>query len=447
MLHLPLMKIMKSSPIITGVESFSRRLLYSLLLGTLSIAMLLQLFDAWTELRLNGMDFQQDYLAALRLRQGLDIYTPFSREEVAGLGVREELGFGIRSNAHPPLNALLIVPLTFLSYSWATLIWTLLSMGLLVFLTQVLLVELKLPLSSRWRWIGSLLVLNWYPVWLHLHLGQLTILLFGCTTAAWLCFRRGRDGWAGCFLAIAAAMKMYPAFLLGYALFRRRWWTLLAAFATIIVLVLLQTVIDASHWPRYIRDVAPHNAAEWISSPRNASLSGVSARLLLGNHEVAPLAYRPALEGIARIALNAAFFGFFVLLLWKIRYTPHLDGEFCLFLCGMLLLSPLSWEHGYIYLLLPLTYVWAQVRRRQRYWNSWPLRLAILAGVLSLLPTELWLLRMYAFYLPERIPSIYNVLAPGFAVFFLSYVVVSLSVLNQALVREPDSLLQQAKHV
>ncbi len=72
-----------------------------LLMGILQVGL------AWSEIISSGMDIQQDYVAAQRLRAGADIYAPILPAEVSALGVREEDHVGMRLNVHPPLTALL----------------------------------------------------------------------------------------------------------------------------------------------------------------------------------------------------------------------------------------------------------------------------------------------------------------------------------------------------
>src|SRR5690242_10265097 len=70
-----------------------------LLLGILEVGL------AWGEIVVSGMDIQQDYVAAQRLRAGGNIYAPITPAEVSALGVIEENHTGMRLNAHPPLTA------------------------------------------------------------------------------------------------------------------------------------------------------------------------------------------------------------------------------------------------------------------------------------------------------------------------------------------------------
>lgn len=387
-----------------------------LLTATVALLAVAQLWLAWDEIRTGGMDFQQDYIAAQRLVAGDSLFTPFSREEVAALGGREELGFGMRQNAHPPFAVLLVVPLTLLPFWAAALLWTLGSAALLALIIWRVAGELGLPLRGMWRLLLPLLMLNWYPVWLHLHLGQWTILLTALVVEAWAALRRGRDGWAGALLGLAALIKLYPLLLFGYALWRGRWRALAAGAAAVLALVLAQTAIDPRHYAEYIGQVAGSTDATWRVSPRNASLSTVSARLFAGSDEVRPLIDLPAAELPARAALYALALAAFAAALWRRRRSPDLTGELAALVCAMLLLSPLTWEHTIIMLLLPFGYVLARARAEGLARMGLPAVLAGLALLLSFYPAEPVLLSAIARYHPEPAPAWLGLHAPGLLV-------------------------------
>jgi hypothetical protein len=267
----------------------------------------------------------------------------------------------------------------------------------------------------------ALLMLSWYPTWLHLHLGQITILLCALVFGAWYYLRRGHDGRAGALLAVAAVLKIYPVFLLGYLVLRRRWRALWAAVAVGLALVLAQAAIEPRQWLDYFTIVAPRNAAEWTNSPRNASLAGIGMRLFVGNDEVRPVFDAPAVEPFVRVALYALVLGCVALVLGRRRRAPDLDGEFGLFVCAMVLLSPLSWEHSYIFLLLPLGVIWARLRAINGAWRRMPLLFAVLTVGLSLVPAETILLSIKAAYLPDRMPGWVGLFAPGAAVLLCGF--------------------------
>lgn len=116
----------------------------------------------------------------------LEIFGPSLRE----LGI-EPLQWG---NYHPPFNALLFLPITFLDYPRAFILWSFISLLLYVALILVLLQTYGL-LSFRWLRLSSVLLL-WEPVTSNIFLGQLSIALScgiigsffycGASRTAWL---------------------------------------------------------------------------------------------------------------------------------------------------------------------------------------------------------------------------------------------------------------------
>jgi len=390
----------------------------------LLLASMLQVGLAWSEIISSGMDIQQDYVAAQRLRAGADIYAPILPAEVSALGVREEDHVGMRLNVHPPLTALLLVPLTFLSFPVATLMWTLGCVMLLAGLVYLLVKELNLPLASPWWQIVALLMLSWYPVWLHLHLGQFTILLAALIFGAWYALRRGRDTLAGGLLAGAILLKIFPVVLLAYAVINRRWRMLWAALAVMLVLVLVQTGIGPRQWPDYFFQVAPKNAAEWMNNPRNASLASIGMRLFVDNAEVESLFDLPSAELPTRAVLYAIALDCVAAVLWRRRGAPDLNREYRLLLCSMVLLSPFSLEHSVIFLLLPMAVIWQRLRAWPGTWQRVPRLFALLTIGLSLVPSEMFLLALKQHYLPARMPAWVGLLEPGTAVLICGFVAI-----------------------
>jgi alpha-1,2-mannosyltransferase len=396
----------------------------------LLLAGVLQIGLAWSEIIDSGMDIQQDFVAAQRLRAGLDIYAPILPAEVSALGVIEENHTGMRLNAHPPLTALLLVPLTFVSFPVATLIWTLGCVLLLGGMVYLLAKELDLPLASPWWQIAALLMPSWYPVWLHLHLGQFTIPLAALIFGSWYALRRGRDGLAGGLLAVAILLKIFPGLLLAYALINRRWRMLWAALAVMLALVLVQTALGPRQWPDYFLQVAPNNAATWMNNPRNASIASISMRLFVDNAEVESLFDLPAAEPPTRMALYAATLACVAAVLWRRRRAGDATGQYSLLLCTMVLLSPLSWEHSFIFLLLPLAMVWQRLRAWPGNWRRAPKLFALLAVGLSIIPSEMILLAIKNYYWPARMPSWVGLLEPNVAVVLCVFVAVAATLWN-----------------
>lgn len=398
-----------------------RRSILWALAAALAIVGALQVGLAWSEIVSSGMDIQQDFVAGQRLLAGQDIYAPIRPAEVSALGVHEEYGVGMRLNVHPPLTALMFAPLTLLPFPLATLVWTLGCVALLLGLVHLLIGELDLPARGPWRAIVPLLVLNWYPVWQHLHVGQFTIVLFGLIVGAWWCERRGHAWLAGCLLGIAAVMKIYPALLIGYALLRGRWRAVGGAAATVLALVAAQTAVNPQHWIDYLTRVAPANAAEWMPNARNASLASISMRLFVGSGEVRPFFDMPWLELPTRAALYALALAGCGAALWRLRGARDLAAEYALCLSAIALLSPLSWDHAYIFLLMPFALIWQQARARPGPWRRAPLALMGLALALSLFPAEIVFANLRRAYQLQQMPPLVHLHATGVAVLLCGF--------------------------
>jgi hypothetical protein len=189
-----------------------------------------------------------------------------------------------------------------------------------------------------------------------------------------------------------------------------------SAAAVALALVLVQTAISPHQWPDYFMQVAPKNAATWMNSPRNASLASVGMRLFVGNDEVKPVFDWPAAELPTRAMLYTIALAGVALVLWRCRRTPDLTGEYSLLLATMVLLSPLSWEHSFIFLLLPLGVVWQRLRTRAGRLRRAPMLFALVSIAVSFLPSELILLALKRNYWPERMPGWVGLFAPGVVV-------------------------------
>jgi hypothetical protein len=149
-------------------------------------------------------------------------------------------------------------------------------------------------------------------------------------------------------------VKLYPALLGGYYALRRPrgvvWWA--GGFGALLLALSLlaygaapyasyfQKVLLSSHYPY---------AAEF-----NISLFGFWTRLLSATPYAVPLADLPLL---ARSLAVLSCMGVLGVVLWAGRCTPDGIGaqlQFCIWLCGMLLLSPINGSYNLVLLLLPL---------------------------------------------------------------------------------------------
>lgn len=113
---------------------------------------------------------------------------------------------------NPPPLAGLVLPLTFLSYRLALVLWMALMMTALLFAWH-----LAAPGRGLARFAHLTGVLGLFPVAFGLWLGQTTFLVVGAVALCWWLLKCGREGWAGVALAVLA-VKPQTAVLVPFAL-------------------------------------------------------------------------------------------------------------------------------------------------------------------------------------------------------------------------------------
>jgi hypothetical protein len=296
-------------------------------------------------------DFTQDYLAAQAALRAESIYAPFTPEQLAGVGLRPD----VLQNYHPPLTIALLLHLGLLPYSLAVILWTVFCLGLYVWIWYAVVRELDLGIPAAW---GPLLIglsLLWFPFQFHIILAQLSIPLAACVVGCWLSLRRGRDVLAGALLGLAVLIKLFPALLLLYLVWRRRWRALGAAAAVGAAgLALTLATIGLDNLLVYRETIVPANLATFRSELHNVSLSAAFGRVFVGSEYIAPLVYAPALADL----LTAACVGALALLLAdtirRLRASDEGDTLAVALLCAALpVLTPTSWSHSFVLLILP----------------------------------------------------------------------------------------------
>ncbi|HEY8477737.1 MAG TPA: glycosyltransferase family 87 protein [Chloroflexota bacterium] len=238
-------------------------------------------------------DAQVPYLMALAWRDSADVYAPLVDLARAYFGP-EARGFS-HASAYPPLWALLAYPFTLLPFPVAAAIWQTGSLGL------VLLAGRRLGIPSGW----SLALGAWPPVLTALHLGQWEPLLLLLSVLGWRAALQGRDGQAGLWLGLAAALKLYPAIFLLPFLARRRW-RLAATWAAPVALAQVAgaLAVGVDGLARYYLTILPTVQAQYSTSEVNVSLAGTARRLFVGTDLFSPLIFAPWIVSVV-VALGA----------------------------------------------------------------------------------------------------------------------------------------------
>lgn len=282
-------------------------------------------------------DFFQDYASARNLLSGRPVYTRIDRvnhEYTGGRGASL-----LAYNGHPPTSVLLALPFAGMTYVAAAVAWGLLALVLLAGSLAVIIAELKLELSLSQLVLLCAMLGLWPPLWSHLLEGQLGIPILLLLTLAWRAARHDKDAQAGGLIGLAAAIKIFPAVLIAYFILRGRF---RLAIAGVLSLALVSTVTLLITGPEafraYATTVLP-SLKYWNECGENSSLTGFCSRLL-----------SPPPAGWAVLILAVLVMA----VVWVRSRQADLDESFALAITAALLISPLTWPHSFVILLLPL---------------------------------------------------------------------------------------------
>lgn len=351
-------------------------------------------------------DFTQDYIAAYALRTGEPIYG----ESIARISV-EQLGFRADENVHPPIVAVLILPLSYLPYFFAVLIWNTLNLGAYLALIGAIVKKLKLKLLVCQ--LAPLFLLVWYPFISNSGLVQSSLLVGVMIIAGWILLRDRQDYYGGVLLGLATLIKVYPAFLLIFLVLQRRW-RATAAMSSICLLALLIaiSVHGSAIIEVFFAQKVMDNLSIFTASPLNASLPGTLSLLLSTNTWSIPAFDFEKSELLTLPAVGVLTVLFVLIGIWR-RRDLNFDEYFALAILTMLLVSPITWAHALPLMLLPIGLL-----LRHGYKDRPGVRIAICAIVLTAIP-DIWIANlMFTFGTPNKVVW-YLALATRFSFFAL----------------------------
>ena len=309
------------------------------------------------------LDFYQEWSSARSLMTGRSIYAPLSETIGPYLGLAKEPGteWHWSVNVHPPTSVLLGIPFQTTDYWNAFLAWNLTSLAALAISLGLIFHELKIRFTATCVLPVLAGLLLFEPLWQQTIQGQLNLMLLLMLTGVWVADRRDQPVVAGTLAGLALATKLFPGFLFLYFLFQRRWKALIAGTISVVAFTTLTVLLAGTEaYVTYWNDVFP-TTGQWWSAWNNASLAGFWFKLFSAEQYGRHLT--PLVESmvIARIGTMVSWGIVLVILLpivWKAGNQEERDHAFGLSLTAMLLVSPVTWEHYFLLLFLPLTLVW-----------------------------------------------------------------------------------------
>lgn len=162
-------------------------------------------------------DFTAYYTAGRVLREGLGsrlydakIQESVQREFTSDADIRS----GPLSYIHPPFEALLFLPLTFLPYTAAFTLWNTINLGLLCAICMLLRQSVGL-LRHLALWKLVLIALAFFPIFANFHQGQDAIALLFLVLLGFRALENGEEFTAGLWLGLAVFkyQLIFPLFL------------------------------------------------------------------------------------------------------------------------------------------------------------------------------------------------------------------------------------------
>jgi len=165
---------------------------------------------------------------------------------------------------------------------------------------------------------------------------------------------------------MAAAIKLYPAFLFLYFVLRGRWRVVAAGgVAFVLVTALTALVLGPQAYYDYFLQVLPRTSL-WRSDWHNLSLSGAWFKLFdprkqLPSIEIQPLVWSAALAWTGMACRAIALTAILYRLLPRLRSPKDADLGFALCILAMLLVSPITWDHYLLLLALPIAVLWQRL--------------------------------------------------------------------------------------
>jgi hypothetical protein len=300
-------------------------------------------------------------------RCDLSVFVSAGRAALNGTDIYEARNMRGWRYVYPPPFALLMMPFAIIPLIWASIIWYLLSVTAIVVsvrLTWALLATVHCH-SGNLRWFAllpSALVL-WLLISALQH-GQTTPLVLWLLMTALACERSGRNVCGGIALAAAILIKVFPALLIAYFIWRRKWRVVgITIVAMVVGGLMLPSVIygarkNLTHWNEWIGIVALPAISSQSEVESNHLGRTLLSPSLLNNQSLSAVLWRikGGAQGSRMIAL--AILAAMAIITWlaSLRAQPGHDlALLSSFIAWMVLVPPVSWAHYFMLLLLPLT--------------------------------------------------------------------------------------------
>jgi hypothetical protein len=333
-------------------------------------------------------DILQEYLMAKAMVSGVNPYLPLNQLAEMFIGKFE---FMTHPAPYPPFIAILSTPLLAFSLNQVIVVWFMIEALCLAAIAAMITILWK----GRLDWVRAVfiffLLLSWYAVMVDLLYGQLTILLTSLVLAGLLALRKNKNILAGVLIGLSVALKMFTWPLIIYFGFKRDWQSFISSGITAIGLNLIAfLVLGINPVIDYYLHVTMQVSAIYHSFLKNYSLWSIGYRLFEGTQPTGgsyisalPLVNLPQIAP----AVSAGLAGIFLVLgmLWAIRAKDS-DIGYAIMVCVIVAVSPISWDHYYVMILISLVILLLNLSKRA--FPTWPTIVFLTTAFLLFLANE-----------------------------------------------------------
>ncbi len=248
-------------------------------------------------------------------------------------------------NLNLPHTHLLLLPLTGLTPGRALTVWFAASLAVFVLCARTVWRALRWQLPPL-LWLAIVVyLLAWGATAAFSLTAQLSLLLAGPVTAAWVAARQQRNATAGAWLGLAAVVKPFLFVFVPYLAITRNW-RALRAMGTVAAITLAAGVLvfGADAYREWALQIPRVN---WGTHYFNASIAGVVERLF-GVSYYATVGRNP---WVARTLIAAGLAAVALITFRHVmrhradRRVESIDEDWAVLLLASLLLSPLGWVY------------------------------------------------------------------------------------------------------
>jgi hypothetical protein len=302
------------------------------------------------------------YLMAKAITAGENPYLPLNELANKFIGTSQ---FYPHPALCTPFTGILSIPLAFFSVNKSSTIWFGFEMICLAIVAMMLTILWK----GRLVWVTAILTfalsLAWFPIMVDLLYGQLSILITVFLIATLLALSKNRKILAGVLIGFSVAIKLITWPLILYFALRKNWRALISSIITTIGLNLAALlVIGIGPFMDYYLRITFQFSKIYYTAMNNFSLWSIGYRLFNESPVVAgylnapPLVNLPWLAPIFSGGLVIAFF--IIGMSWVIK-SNDLYKAYAILVCILVAISPISWIHYHILLIISLFILWGNL--------------------------------------------------------------------------------------